>query len=325
MMNLWILLFAVGLRASSASSSLRGEAVEADFDVTSLRQSNPETNFQRRLWEETLSNAVDFNCTIAEFPVCCQVMGNNTKLYTPKNHFAPADNNVGFKEPHGAQARSCKRTRVYEPSPYEMAHLKLAKELGTITNYNERRDRFYNMIKEDLDDSILWIERVDYHMRHANDVTIGLRADPLDLKYLSRFNNTITCHDGNSHTWIEWIEPITIHARHPVSMIEHCHPPHMKNLRKEVMSKIKVHTAHINIVDHIILESNRDYHLKKLWHHHSKEVQPKRFFFDAGTSYFYSSLAWFTCAYGQVSITIARTFPLHSLLIVVFVLSFVCA
>lgn len=299
-----LVLVLLSVTQSTANTSLRTSSTQQEItevEDSTVHELIPEETHHRRLWEQTLSNAVDFQCKLAEFPMCCQVMGNNTKLYTPKKHAVSSEESVGIKETRANHNRICKRTRVYEPSSYETEHMEKALLLGNISDYIIRKDKLYDMIKEDLDDSMAWIERVDYHMRHADDVTSGIHIDPLDLRYLSRFNNTITCHDGNVHNWIEWIEPITIHARHPVSMIEQCHSPHMKNLRKQIGRKIKVHTAHINIVDHIILESNRDYHLKKLWHRYTKEVTPKRFFFDAGTSYFYSSLSWFTCAYAQVS------------------------
>ena len=63
--------------------------------------------------------------------------------------------------------------------------------------------------------STIWLERVKYHMSGQGDLT---QDSPADYEYLSRFEFTRTCSSiaGEETTsWVEWIEPIGITARHP--------------------------------------------------------------------------------------------------------------
>jgi hypothetical protein len=48
----------------------------------------------------------------------------------------------------------------------------------------------------------------------ASDVSL---THPDDDKYLSKFLVTTTCKGRSPEHWVEWIEPLTVHARHPFS------------------------------------------------------------------------------------------------------------
>jgi hypothetical protein len=133
-----------------------------------------------------------------------------------------------------------------------------------------------------------------------------LLCHPDDLEYLSRFNVTVTCNNGRSQTWTEWIEPLTVHARHPNGLIEGCQlfdnatDPQQQN----ATSRMRFRVSDLAAPDYVLIQSSDDYHYRQvLGHMHPNEPLTKyrkSFFFDAGANYFNTSTVWFTCAYLQV-------------------------
>jgi hypothetical protein len=114
-----------------------------------------------------------------------------------------------------------------------------------------------------------------------------------DYMYLSRFRVTKCCHSPRRNfTWNEWIEPITVHGRHPFSVSE-CKYKDVDDL----FSKRENYYGATSIynVDYILTQSAASFKNKT-----SSRV--RKFLFDAGTSTFESSLTWFTCAYSQQEI-----------------------
>jgi hypothetical protein len=107
---------------------------------------------------------------------------------------------------------------------------------------------------------------------------------------------------GEVETWKEWIEPITIHARHPFGM---------STCRNTQKYSWKTRTGRSDS-DYVLLQSGKALHDHTYPKHYSNtggrkhkksSLQAnniKHFMLDAGTSTFDSSLFWFTCAYSQV-------------------------
>jgi hypothetical protein len=131
-----------------------------------------------------------------------------------------------------------------------------------------------------------------------------------DQKYLSRFVYSKNCTGVFAHlssSWTEYIEPLTVHARHPFSF-RLCKVNNEKIYSAENI-KLVGSLVPMQNLDYLIIKSGRELHdatsLSDHTHarfaahrnHHSKHradhVQSRNYFLDAGTSTFQSSLLWF--------------------------------
>lgn len=121
----------------------------------------------------------------------------------------------------------CTLHKEYFPSPYETKHLEMAKSWMGLDE-DESRKRVMQALIDDIPHVIRWLERVKVHMEDMNVYDFSSASNhnkeqdavsmlhPDDKQYMSFFKFTRTC--GNKvHSWLEFIEPITIHARHPLS------------------------------------------------------------------------------------------------------------
>lgn len=241
---------------------------------------------------------------------------------------------------------TCTLQKVYISSPQELRDLAMADHISTLSSDHTDPARFkalmdYVLHPETLSNSTKWLNRVSLHM--------GLEAVPRDLltrddyEYLSRFEVTRTC-GGRVERWIEWIEPITIHARHPFSFGA-CRPV------RPLLQSDTPRTGRSN-VDYVLLQSGKalfdqSYSSatgRRLRYGPSSSSstvttgtsststststatrrqrnQPVRhYMLDAGTSTFDSSLFWFTCAFAQV-----HTRPVSSLVVNLSSLTYLCS
>jgi hypothetical protein len=191
----------------------------------------------------------------------------------------------------------------------------MAEDMSLLPDEDDRRNLFIKYLRNEVDASNLWLERVRVHM-HSEDVPTGNEDD---VKYLSRFEATKTCTGDVmgrlSSKWTEWIEPLTIHTRHPFahsgcsnrSKVGEVYTP-------EDRKKMKFRTD-IQGLDYIIIQSGSSLHeetqLRRHNHtrfeahrnRHQREshMMTHNYMIDAGTSTFESSLRWFLCAYMQVT------------------------
>eukprot|EP00596_Hydrurales_sp_CCMP1899_P007600 CAMPEP_0119051566 /NCGR_PEP_ID=MMETSP1177-20130426/73140_1 /TAXON_ID=2985 /ORGANISM="Ochromonas sp, Strain CCMP1899" /LENGTH=180 /DNA_ID=CAMNT_0007030811 /DNA_START=343 /DNA_END=882 /DNA_ORIENTATION=+ len=169
----------------------------------------------------------------------------------------------------------------------------MAYNLSMIGNYDQRRKLLIDFItsQEQVDAAYLWLKRVRTRMKSPTET-----ATEEDYMYLSRFRITKRCHTPKieSSTWYEWIEPITVHARHPFS-VSHCGNQDVHDL----FLKRNNYRGNSSImdVDYILTQSAASFY--NTTPNSIINNRPKRFLFDAGTSTFQSSLIWFTCAYSQ--------------------------
>lgn len=239
---------------------------------------------------------VKYDCTYNGHPICCGLVNDTVVEHeTTKGEIT--------------HKSLCKITKVYEPSPYETLHFEMAANLSRISDFGERTKKLVEYIRGDIDASNVWLERVQVHMQ-SEVVPEGVKED---MEHMSRFIVTKSCKGGASHsntTWMEWIEPLTIHARNPFSL-RVCDGVYTEDHLK----KQKYHVEKQNM-DHVLIHSGTSLHEETsvTRHAHSKfeahrnqqaahrdaHVVTRNYFFDAGTSTFDSSMKWFLCAYLQV-------------------------
>lgn len=239
---------------------------------------------------------IKFDCTFNGYPTCCALLQPtiNAKISKESNN-----RNERSSDP---AVGACIVTKKYHPSPYEQAHLTKAYKLDQITNFKKRRKSLVAFINSDVDASNIWLDRVREHMTSAHEPT----ASKEDFYYLSRFEVTKICtgkYASLSKKWIEWIEPLTVHARHPFSM-QLCKPDVYSETSK---LKMKFNSSIVGM-DYVLLKSGNDLRrASSLSNRHfgdtfNARTSHRNFLFDAGTSTFESSLLWFLCAYLQVTI-----------------------
>ena len=201
----------------------------------------------------------------------------------------------------------CTHTRTYIPSRYEEQQFDLAKRFDSIADDDVRRNTIidYLILDENLNQSFLWTDRVSDRMKYPLKYASSSVYDDIDILYLSRFNVTRKCHKQPSMTWIEWIEPLSIHARHPFSLVGAC--PIVNSRSKAIGNSVHSNTIYqtpMQSVDHLLLLHRQHEHGRANKH----MGRHRSYLFDAGTSTFQSSFWWFTCIYLQHNISFDQIF-----------------
>jgi len=129
----------------------------------------------------------------------------------------------------------------------------------------------------------------------SSDENIPVHAD--DMEFLSRFHITKIC-PTHTEEWDEFIEPLTIHARHPHAFAS-CGNGQMGNHHHDP----RVPHTYIQDTAYVLLQN--DYDLQR----HTKHLKhAQHYFLDAGTSTFDSSLFWFTCGYAQNNVSFDQVY-----------------
>lgn len=194
--------------------------------------------------------------------------------------------------------------KTYIPSPQEIRDYKQAQIIDNMDNSNKEA-KFkalldYSLSNEMINNSTKWLDRVSIHMKSYDSPEINQD----DIEFLSRFHVIKTC--GSEFTeWDEWIEPLTITARHPFGF------GRCKNTQQYFKNGIpKVGRSN---VDYVLLQSGRSLYNSTYTNtgrrvrvkHQGERVSfnNKHIFLDAGTSMFDSSLRWFLCGYSQRNIS----------------------
>ena len=159
---------------------------------------------------------VHLGCEFNGLPICCSLVDENS----------PYSKHV---ETIKSGESKCFVTKAYEPSPYEMKHIQKAQKISTITDEKERRDELLVFMFDDIADSNLWLGRIRDRMLSAGT---SLQPNSVDWDFLSHFVVTEECvtKDAKSvgtvtstKTWYEWIEPLTVHMRHPFGFTQCFH------------------------------------------------------------------------------------------------------
>jgi hypothetical protein len=232
-------------------------------------------------------------CTFAGKPICCSALDNSSKTIKSK----------------AFHSQTCTVKKEYHPSPYELNHLEKAEELAKILDLNERTHSFISFIEspEEIDHAKRWLARVAYRLSAASSGVHTLIEETADDRdYLSRYKVTRSCGGGGGagradHSWWEYIEPLSVHARHPFGLAE-CDRP---GSRKKIYGGHQGRTGLIS-VDYLLLQSAHDLMSPRERNSSAsaRRAAPSNvYLLDSGTSRFDSSLDWFVCAYEQVRLS----------------------
>lgn len=259
---------------------------------------------------------LDPMCAVNSHPMCCGLHdyrkpgqeSTSTSTSTSGGSGGPQQQQRQYLSKAGHS--HCKQHREYYPSAYETRHYNKAKELieKYPTDYTTRRDELLKFITsaEEIEDAKIWLERVRVHMNDNGNSSPAISNDD-DLKYLSRFRVTVSCtRNMTLGQWDEWIEPLSIHFRHPFAFEDLNNYNHMLKLPydfKQVYGKLNI-TTRVNLMnnDYVLVHSGADSA------RHS--VKSNSYMFDAGSSRWDSSTFWFACAYLQRTLKFDRFFRL---------------
>jgi hypothetical protein len=248
-------------------------------------------------------------CISNEKPICCAAIANDTSPESETRgvglSFVPST----FLSPKYARNKdpkvSCVINKKYVSSPLELRDLEMAKAIDNNFKLDELDNRLTALLSyvtstETITNSTRWLERVRLHMMSEKAPKFSLD----DSEFLSRFVYSRDC-GGEVDEWTEWIEPISITARHPFGFSK------CKNTGK-YFTKDKPRVGRSD-VDYVLLQSGHS--LYNQTHTASGRRigstmggkssrkngrSAKHYLLDAGTSTFDSSLFWFTCGYSQV-------------------------
>jgi hypothetical protein len=212
---------------------------------------------------------------------CVDPSGLATCCTYESKHLIHAGGNVSHLD-KGEVA--CTVTRIYVPSPYETQQLAQAIDL-CITN-KESRPTLIEALLNDTEKlkNVMWVDRVKARMRVEQEAA----ENHVDREYLSYFQITRTCPSGHanvgSSSWKEWIEPLTMHTRHPLTYY---------GLLRKPRLLLPYRVPELCDVDYILLNSGEN--LRK-----GSEPGQRVLVLDAGCADdFSSSLQWFGCGYAS--------------------------
>ena len=191
---------------------------------------------------------------------------------------------------------TCVVTFEYISSGYELKQMEIAKKLDSITDFSLRRKSFVEFLTSEveLEDSYNWINLVDKKMdATSSDSSSQKDSKHMEHMYLSRFEYKKSCGEKRVEQWTSYIEPLSIHGRHPYAIYS-CLATIDEKIGFNTTDMVSKYPHYFNLkkglgsVDHILLDIRREY--------------KNYYLLDAGTSYFKSSLWWFVCAYLKKSI-----------------------
>jgi hypothetical protein len=187
----------------------------------------------------------------------------------------------------------CEVLKSYISSPQEIRDFEFAKKLELILDPKDKLHELLSYVTSDetINNSTRWLKRVKDHM--SSEQTPPLTSD--DYEFLSRFEMTKVCGPDSLviAQWTEWIEPITITARHPFGFGK------CRNAALYFNKKPKVGRSD---TDYVLLQSGYSLSNQSVMGLGGRRGKAKHYLLDAGTSTFDSSLFWFTCGYSQVHI-----------------------
>ena len=290
-----------------------------------------------RNFEGVKSEHVDRKCNILDdnTPVCCAARGQRNSNAEPRGvgeeHLVAKDELI---ELNGR----CSIERTYKPSPYEIRHLEFAATLMSISDASQRLESLLRFLTTpaEIAHNYEWLHYAKVLMQGGH-IEEGERARLV----LSHFEVTRACRQPGggvtSSSWREWIEPLSVHGRHPfafascrhIDAVARAYPQRGGADRgglEDVSggagrgSSGEVKAVSIMNVDYLVLLSNKMMHnlngstpgvyMEEIYESKqgaggeagSRRLRPfnRHLLLDAGTSYFQSSLSWLTCAYSQV-------------------------
>lgn len=267
------------------------------FTVLNLSKAS---NTSRKLeirWGNTFasiisSSTVPFDCKYNDKSVCCSTLAKT------KNTRSQHNSHLAEISTDDQDGKHCTILREYIESPYERLQIEMAYNLS-IPNLSTTTLVDFVTSQQQIAAGIIWLSRVSVHMKNP-----GTQPTADDYYYLSRFQITKTCPHAKKHfVWDEWIEPLSVHARHPFANPSECK-------RDDISAKLSLQPNYpgpVSIMDpsYILTLSGSSLYnntrSKNNFQVGQRTGKPtKHFLLDAGSSTFRSSLLWFTCAYSQV-------------------------
>lgn len=248
-----------------------------------------ESNAQYNVYS---SNVLTNNChDVTGPPVCCAALSHSyTKKYSRRG-----------THHHQIKGINCTIIKEYVSSPYERRHLHIAHQISTVVPETLEVIKKELFSVAEIEANIKWLDRVKTRMHSdSNSSKSGIMETPDDIEYLSYFEITKTCHSLQAvnivKKWKEWIEPLSMHTRHPFTY------PKLLNSQNVIKQEMNVDVCN---VDYIILLTEDDFQK----HHTDSTVTRKGFVFDAGCAdNFDSSSKWLSCGYAQQGIPIDHVF-----------------
>lgn len=176
------------------------------------------------------------DCTYNGYPICCNATVDSTLINVDPERLPTSlsSHHHAHGSSGGHASSSCTIKREYIASPYELRHYNVSVAINKHSDEEFRRKAYMEFLfsKEEIKANFKWLERI--RIRGSSEFVPEATED--DYEYLSRFKMTKTCphYTGSSSlnasgaavkpitttttVWYEWIEPLTIHARHPFSM-----------------------------------------------------------------------------------------------------------
>ncbi|KAJ1382829.1 hypothetical protein B484DRAFT_461819, partial [Ochromonadaceae sp. CCMP2298] len=154
---------------------------------------------------DAITQVTKMDCEIGGHPVCCGLESITDREGTEGTTAAPL-----------ITLPPCSVVRKYISSPYELMHIKKAEELQGMQEGNPRIDALVDFMIADIPKANVWLARVQARMGGGEEV----EETEDDLQYLSRFEITRSCTGAATESWLEWIEPLTVHARHPFAFAD---------------------------------------------------------------------------------------------------------
>lgn len=257
---------------------------------------------------------INMSCTHNTHPVCCVALedldrtNRDVSLVTTRgvgrglSKLDESSSALHHMKHHANKHLKCTIKRVYVPSKYELRHFEMAKYVAkNSTDLYARRRLLIELIssESEIEEATYWTQRVKDHMA-SESIPPEL---PEDRNFLSRFVVTKACDDSNggvqTEAWEEWIEPISIHFRHPFSL---------NNANKDLLTAFSKYPKGYKEIskpiinsEHVLLQSALSfYNNSRINYGLTHTNRPNHhFLLDAGSSMFSSSISFFSCAYSQ--------------------------
>ena len=275
----------------------------------------PEAEDRRVQWGEGVRSViettnVDMTCKLNGKPICCLALepGSNNATHNLGNDYRPiglglTKHDESFQLVHHMKVpprhARCQVIRDYVSSKYELRHFEMARNISLrSSNLFERRKALLDFISStpEIEKAKYWLKVIKNHMSSEKIPELNR----IDRNYLSKFVVTKKCKDEkgilSEASWEEYIEPLNILFRHPFSLTGG-----RNDLNKAFKPLADEHRRPLLSTDHILLQSGLNYYNNShLNHGHVNPSKPnKHYFFDVGSSLFYTSPAFFICAYSQ--------------------------
>ena len=262
------------------------------------------------------TNALDMNCLLPSGKLtCCSMTGDTQEIHMKADfrHIPHGNHHHKSELRRGNLPRMCHEESNYIPSSYEIDQLHTAAEIGGIQDEKMAHLKFIEFITSEvqLNNSFLWLTRVMERQRYPYETPTTEQME-IDVKYLSRFNRSLVCDGDVVESWVDWIEPISVHGRHPYSLLTclHKRKPPLIDINEFRSNHSQYFTGMLNVTG----IQNTDYILVHTPYINTMKYFPNRnnFLLDAGTSAYSSSLVWLNCIYMQHNISFDRIFGWES-------------